>query len=132
MKRTTLLAGLLLSGRIIAQDQTPTKDTQAADGRPSSQVSGIETGKVIAPREIYSPEPKYRKHALKGHKKPVVEFRLVVGADGLPHDIELLRGVSPELDGAALDAVKNWKFARATKDGKPVAVKVNIEIHFTP
>ena len=64
-------------------------------------------------------------------KTTVAEIRsLIVGSDGLPRDIRVGRSLSPEFDESAIDAVKKWKFAPATKDGKPVAVEINIEINF--
>ena len=35
-----------------------------------------------------------------------------------------------DIDGAVVAAVKQWLFAPARKDGKPVAVRVQIEIQF--
>ncbi len=57
---------------------------------------------------------------------------LVVGQDGLPCDITLVRGISTELDEAALDALKEWRFTPGMKDGKPVAVQITAEIEFIP
>jgi len=34
------------------------------------------------------------------------------------------------LDEKAIEAVRQWKFKPATKDGHPVAVQVNIEVSF--
>ena len=34
------------------------------------------------------------------------------------------------LDQQALEAVKQWEFRPGTKDGKPVAVRVHIELTF--
>jgi protein TonB len=34
------------------------------------------------------------------------------------------------LDQKAMEAVSKWRFRPATKDGKPVPVMVNVEVHF--
>src|SRR5260370_1664235 len=85
-------------------------------------------GVVKAPRPIYAPDPEYPEKARKEHPKGVIVLRLVIGADGLPRSIKVKRPLSPELDEAATDAVKKWKFAPATKDDQPVAVMIDIEM----
>jgi hypothetical protein len=39
-------------------------------------------------------------------------------------------GTDPGLDGKAMEAVRSWKFEPATKDGKPVAVHLQVEVQF--
>lgn len=87
---------------------------------------------VKAPRPIYAPDPEFPEKARKEHPKEKIVLRLVVGSNGLPRDIRVQRSLSLELDEAATNAVKKWKFAPATKDGQPVAVKVDIEIMLGP
>ena len=41
-------------------------------------------------------------------------------------------GISPELDQAAVEAVKKWQFDPATRRGKPVAVRISTEFDFQP
>ncbi|HXE15331.1 MAG TPA: energy transducer TonB, partial [Bryobacteraceae bacterium] len=55
---------------------------------------------------------------------------LVIDADGQPQDIRVLRSLDPGLDQKAIEAVRQWSFEPATKDGEPVAVQATIEIHF--
>jgi TonB family protein len=57
-------------------------------------------------------------------------LQLVVGTDGLPSDIKVDRGLTPELEKAAIDAVKKWKFTPANKDGHPVPVQIKVEVSF--
>jgi protein TonB len=35
-----------------------------------------------------------------------------------------------DLDEKAVEAVRNWKFQPALKDGKPVAVAINVMVKF--
>jgi len=87
-------------------------------------------GGVSAPKEIYAPEPEYSEEARKVKQMGVVVLRLVVGPDGLPRDIQVVRALGLGLDEKAIEAVKKWRFDPAKKDGKPVAVAVNIEVNF--
>jgi periplasmic protein TonB len=131
MKRKAVwLAVATLAGVVIVQGQT---SPQPSESSPNASSAGFGvhrfSGCQSVPCEIYAPEPKVRPEALKGLKNPVVRVRLVVGEDGRPRGIEVLKGVSPELDQAALDGVKRWRFTPARKEGKPVAVKLNIELN---
>jgi periplasmic protein TonB len=87
-------------------------------------------GEVTSPRPIYSPEPDYPKKMRNGLKDGTVILALVVWSDGLPRDIAVVRSLSPGFDEEAINAVKKWKFKPATKDSKPVAVKINVEVTF--
>jgi TonB family protein len=55
---------------------------------------------------------------------------LVVGPDGKPRDIKVLRTLGLGLDEKAIEAVRNWRFEPAMKDNKPVAVQINVEVNF--
>jgi periplasmic protein TonB len=55
---------------------------------------------------------------------------LVVGADGLPREIKVQRTLGLGLDEKAIEAVKQWKFKPAMKDGNPVAVRISVEVNF--
>ena len=37
---------------------------------------------------------------------------------------------APSSIEAAIDAVKNWKFSPATRDGKPIALEIKVEVNF--
>jgi TonB family protein len=87
-------------------------------------------GGVKPPRAIHSPPPEYPKEARKERREGTVVIKLVVGANGLPRDISVDRPLSPDLDKAAMDAVKKWKFAPGTKDGEPVGVWIKVEVSF--
>ena len=57
-------------------------------------------------------------------------MQLIVGADGLPRDVKVDRGLTPELDQAALDAVNRWKFTPATREGHTVSAQIKVEVSF--
>jgi protein TonB len=53
-----------------------------------------------------------------------------LGPDGKPRDIKVARALGMGLDEKAIEAVRNWKFEPAMKDGKPVSVQINVEVNF--
>jgi TonB family protein len=87
-------------------------------------------GGVSAPKPIYSPDPEYSEEARKAKYQGVCILWLVVGPDGRPREIKVLRSLGLGLDEKAIEAVKSWKFEPALKDGKPVAVQINVEVSF--
>ncbi|MBZ5646731.1 MAG: energy transducer TonB [Acidobacteriia bacterium] len=87
-------------------------------------------GGVSAPRAIATPDPEYSEEARKAKYQGVVLLWLVVGPDGRPHDIRVSRSLGMGLDQKAVEAVKQWKFEPAMKDGRPVAVQINVEVNF--
>jgi periplasmic protein TonB len=87
-------------------------------------------GGVSAPKAIYAPDPEYSEEARKVKHMGVVVLWLVVGPDGKPRDIKVLRTLGLGLDEKAMEAVKNWRFDPALKDGKPVAVQITVEVTF--
>jgi len=60
----------------------------------------------------------------------VVVMGLVVSNNGGPQNICIARSAGYGLDAKAAEAVQQYKFAPASKDGEPVAARLNIEVDF--
>jgi TonB family protein len=87
-------------------------------------------GGVSAPRTIYAPDPEYSEEARKAKYQGTVVLWLIVGPDGRPRDMRIVRSVGMGLDEKAVEAVRTWRFEPARKDGRPVAVQINVEVSF--
>jgi protein TonB len=87
-------------------------------------------GGVSAPRALDTPDPEYSEEARKAKYQGTCVLWLVVGPDGTPRDVKVARSLGMGLDQKAIEAVKKWKFEPALKDGKPVAVQINVEVNF--
>lgn len=87
-------------------------------------------GGVTAPRALYDPEPEYSEEARKAKYQGSVILWAVIDANGRPQQLKVARSLGMGLDEKAIEAVRNWKFEPAKKDGQPVAVQVNIEVNF--
>jgi protein TonB len=60
----------------------------------------------------------------------VVLLSVRVSVAGEPVEIELSRGVHPELDQAAIEAVRQWRFDPGRKGGVPVAAWMTVAVPF--
>ena len=103
----------------------PQATTNDSDG-PVYQVGGS----VHPPVATYTPDPKFAKEASKNKFSGNVVVALIVDANGNPQNVHVLRGMGMGLDEKAVQAVQQYKFKPATKDGKPVAVYVNVAVNF--
>ena len=103
---------------------------QASDPMMRATFSARVGGGGTRPRAIYDPDPDYSDAARKAKYQGSVVLWLVVGADGLPHNIRVQRSLGMGLDEKAVAAVSTWRFQPATLNGQPVAVEVNVEVSF--
>ena len=87
-------------------------------------------GGISAPTAISSPDPDYTEEARRAKKQGTCVLWLIVDSTGNPRDIRVVRGLGFGLDAKALEAVKQWKFHPALKDGKPVDVQISVEVEF--
>ena len=97
----------------------------------SSPNGGLHVGNgVTAPRPLFQPDPDYSDAARSAMFQGMVVLSVVVGPDGQVHNPALVRCAGLGLDEKAVEKVLTWKFKPGTKDGKPVAVAVSVEVSF--
>ncbi len=85
---------------------------------------------VTAPILTFSPDPDWSDEARRNRHEGTVVLRLIVGANGRPHSLRVLRSLGMGLDEKALEKVKTWLFEPGKKDGQPVAVLLDVEVAF--
>src|SRR5438045_1686893 len=87
-------------------------------------------GGVSPPRIIYQIDPEFSEEARKAKYQGTVIVNVEIFPDGRVHNARIARSLGLGLDEKALEAVRQWKFEPARKDGQPVAVLVNVEVNF--
>lgn len=85
---------------------------------------------ATAPRAKIAPDPNYTKEAKKDRVQGTILLRLIVGPDGVPFNITVIRGLRDGLNDEAVAAVKRWRFDPGMADGKPVSVQTDVEVNF--
>jgi protein TonB len=83
---------------------------------------------VTSPRIVHQVAPEHPPQDFR--VSGIVLIGLVVNSKGEPEDVHVVRSLEKAVDQCAVDAVKQWRFEPGTKDGKPVAVKISVEIRF--
>jgi TonB family protein len=88
------------------------------------------TDDVTPPRVTKQVNPQYSpgSRGVRIHGSVLIET--IVSSRGDPKKTHVVRGLDKEIDAAAVDAVNQWLFQPGKKNGKPVAVRVQIEIQF--
>jgi TonB family protein len=105
----------------------PHDDKQSAD--VMQPVFHVGEG-VTAPSPTFTPEPQYSEIARYEKFQGSLILNVILGNDGVVHQVRVVRPLGLGLDEAAQSTVKTWHFLPATKDGQPVAVEMNVEVAF--
>jgi TonB family protein len=85
---------------------------------------------VSSPRLVYKIEPQYTDEARDAKLQGSVVLGIEIGPDGFVQDVQVRRGIGLGLDENAMDAVRQWEFSPAFKDGRPVAVMATVEVNY--
>lgn len=85
---------------------------------------------VTAPVVIHRVEPEYPDEARKAKFQGSVLVYVEVDEQGRVKGIRVAKPAGLGLDEKAIEAVRQWRFRPATRDGRPVAVPARIEVSF--
>lgn len=108
-----------------AEREPPTRATPRADTPPARPADR-------EARPVTQPEIPYPSAAARGREEGSLILLVQVDANGNATDVTVeRRSGSRDLDRAAQQAVRDWKFEPAIKGGKPVASAVRVPIDFT-
>jgi TonB family protein len=85
---------------------------------------------VSAPGPLRKIDPKYPPTLIKDRVEGEVVLYAVIRRDGSVDSIQLVRGIDEQLDANAMQALSQWKFRPATKQGTPVELEAIVHIPF--
>ena len=100
---------------------------------PGSGIGPAGMGGVTSPRLLRKVDPEYTDQAMHAKVQGRVALEAVVLADGSVGDVKVIRSLDPTfgLDRNAIKAVRQWRFAPGTRQGRPIPVIVSVELTFT-
>lgn len=85
---------------------------------------------VKAPKRLVNAAPTYPQEAIDAKVQGAVVLDVLIDADGVPSDVQVVQGI-PQLDAAAIEAVKKWRYEPTLLNGKPVPVAMTVTLNFS-
>jgi TonB family protein len=90
-----------------------------------------ELDKIVPPKVIERVEPEDTEEARLASLEGTVQVLCEIGADGSVRDAQIHRGLGLGLDERAVEAVRKWKFAPGTYEGRPIAMQTTVEVEYS-
>lgn len=87
-------------------------------------------GGVTEPTPIFAPEAEFSDEARRQKYQGICLVAVIVDAHGLPQNVHVVQRLGMGLDEKAMEAIRRYRFKPATKDGKPVAAAIVVEVDF--
>jgi TonB family protein len=82
------------------------------------------------PKIVQRVAPDYTTEALDAKLEGSVQLSAVIGIDGMPSDIKVIKGLGRGLDEKAIECFKKWRFTPAMRNGEPVPMSSQVTIIF--
>lgn len=86
---------------------------------------------ITAPVVVKQVKPAYTSTAMDAKIQGIVPLQCVITSKGKVRDVKVVRSLDPGLDQEAVKAIEQWTFTPGKKDGKAVAVQVEVEMTFS-
>lgn len=99
------------------------------DKEEKGQAGGTATGDVLVPKLIKRVDPVYPEAARRAGVQGLILLEATTDEKGNVAAIRVLKSI-PELDQAAIDALKKWKYEPFIIEGKPKGVVFTVTIKF--
>jgi TonB family protein len=98
-------------------------------GEKKVQTQPIDTGEIITPKIISKVNPVYPEAARKAGIQGIVLLEATTDEKGNVVKVKVLKSI-PELDQAAIDALKQWKYEPVIIEGKPKGITFTVTVNF--
>jgi len=103
---------------------------QRVTERCGSGGAGAMGGNIMQPTKILDVKPRYPEHLKDAHIGGVVTMEAVIGTDGTIREVRVLQSPDPDLEHAAVEAVRQWEFSTTILNCTPVDVRLHITAAF--
>ena len=94
------------------------------------RADAAETGTIPVPKKVKSVNPVYPARATVMRQQGVVVLEATLSPSGCVRSVVVLKGLSADLDVAALRAVGQWRYSPTLLAGEPVNVIMTVTVNF--
>ena len=98
--------------------------------RSSGSAPHVASADLTGPSPIKKSDPRYPTELINEHVEGEVVLYAVIRADGSVDSVELVRGLDEQLDNNAMEALTQWRFKPATRQGTPIDLEAIVHIPF--
>jgi TonB family protein len=113
-----------------AREKRQQLGVRCGDTAAGGAVGGSIGGNLRAPWKLKDVKPQYPQHLQDANIAGLVSLEGRIGTDGSFKELRVVTSAHPDLDAAALDAVRQWQFDETLLNGCPVEVPMNIAVTF--
>jgi TonB family protein len=118
-------------GRATMSDRLTRSAAPASVAAPPPMRPTPGAGRMQMPRKILDVKPVYPPAARQAGVQGMVVLKGVITEKGDVDQVRVLQSI-PELDQAAIDCVRQWRFTPAMRDGVPVPTTITMTVNFMP
>ena len=130
MMKSSVFSVSLLLGISFLGSSTASYAAQSSTKHLEKRVTRIRLTGPQAHKLIKSEIPPiYPEEASKKHIQGIVRLHIIIGMNGLVNEINVVSG-KPQLQVAAVDAVRQWKYEISRYKDQPVEVETAVDLVF--
>jgi len=112
--------------------ESPPRPGRQLTPRPAVEAPLSATSDGAGPRLKTIVHPVYPRAALQARAGGVVILRVIVSEEGEPVQVDVVQGVRPDLNAAAVAAIRRCVFEPGRLDGRPVRSSTTVSVPFQP
>lgn len=115
---------------------SPVAETSSPPAPPAGQTYGTSlygslSGPVIRPAlPVYGPSPKAKLEELPGRQEGSVIVEITIDDQGKIVGTRVLQSLGPAIDQRVLEALSEWRFTPATRNGVAISSLQDVYFHF--
>jgi TonB family protein len=116
--------------RLLKIQQRAQETAQREAAQCSASNTSTTGGNIIPPKKLMDVRPEYPEELKNAKIGGEVKLETVIGAEGTVGDVRVLSSPHPDLERAAVDAVRQWAFSTTLLNCVPVEARMNVTVNF--